>query len=574
MQKRKARKTATVRPISMISPVPAVVTEPVSRPFSHKRISRLRINWFVVGSVFGVGISFFMNFLVTALVIPQYEAMMGRSRGDIAFNDSSKPAAPAAPAAPQVAVAEPTAPDHSFKLADIAGIFMTDARPTAAAPAPAAPEQPHTGWFSLSHLFHHDTTAPAEATPADDEQDDVADADATTSKAAPAAAPAKPTINYPQNLTLRIGNGETLLSMLLRHNVPAADAHNVIAALKGKLNPGSLKAGQQITLTLARHETLQNAAAVQELAIKLPNFSTVELSSTPSGAFSVSAIKAELKDRAFHPVGIVKTSLYQGGASAGIPLSTMREIVTAFSYDVDFQRDIHPGDKIEALLDRKQTDDGQVGGYDNLRYAALTLHGRKMEIFRFKDGNGDYAWYDAKGNSVKKSLLRTPIDAATITSGFGMRMHPILGYTKFHKGVDFGAAQGTPIMAAGDGIIEQRGWVNGYGNFILIKHNDKYETAYGHMSRFGAIPEGGHVKQGQVIGYVGMTGQATGPHLHYEVRENGTQVNPTQKQFNLATGLTGKQLASFNANKQGMIREMASLSKPAAAPAPKVASAR
>ncbi len=547
MQKRKARKTATVRQISMISPVPAVVTEPVSRPLTHKRIGRLRINWFVVGSVFGVGISFFMNFLVTAIVLPQYEAAMGRAHGDIALTDgktqvaTATPAAPApAPTAPVIATTEAPGHESIFKLAAITHFFMGDDHKPAAAPAE------------------------------DEQTADAGDIAPIQADATPVASPA-PAPSYPRNLTLKVGSGDTLVGMLLRNHVPTEDAQNVVAALKAKFNPSSLKVGQQISVTLARHETLGNAAAVQELAIKLPNMSTVELSSNGNGAFNVAAIKAELKDHAFHGVGTVKSSLYQAGANAGIPLQAMNEIVHAFSYDVDFQRDIHPGDKIEALLDRKETDDGRVGGYGDLRYAALTLHGHKLEIFRFKDGNGDYAWFDAKGNSVKKSLLRTPIEAATITSGFGMRIHPLLGYSKMHKGVDFGAAQGTPIMAAGDGVIEQRGWVNGYGNFILIKHNDKYETAYGHMSRFGTIPEGGHVKQGQVIGYVGMTGAATGPHLHYEVRENGTQVNPTQKQFNLATGLTGKQLAAFNANKQSMVREMASLGK---SPTSKVASAR
>ena len=240
----------------------------------------------------------------------------------------------------------------------------------------------------------------------------------------------------------------------------------------------------------------------------------------------------------------------------------MNEIVRAFSYDIDFQRDIHRGDTFEVLTDRQTSASGRVGGYGAPRYAALTLEGEKYEIYRYKNADGDYAWFDSKGNNVKKSLLRTPINAATITSSFGMRMHPLLGYTKMHKGVDFGAATGTPIMAAGDGIVEFKGWKTGYGNFVVIKHNNTYETAYGHISKFGNISVGNRVRQGQVIAYVGMTGAATGPHLHYEVRENDTQVNPVAKQFNMASGLTGKALAAFNATRQSVLKELTSLSKP------------
>jgi murein DD-endopeptidase MepM/ murein hydrolase activator NlpD len=475
MPKRKAK----VKQIAMISPVPASSAEPVLRPMTQKRAQRLRVNWFMVGSVFGVGISFFLNFMVSALIMPQYQSLV-RHKGDMSI-----------------------AEEGSKKLTQVA---------------------------SIAHAISHTVAVEAEK-------------------------PAEPT--YPRNLTLKVESGDTLIDMLLAEHVPNTDAHNVVAALKDKFNPQSLKVGQKISITLSRHETLSDAAAVKELAIKLPNLSTVELTAA-GDTFNVAAIKAELKDHAFRGYGTVKTSLFQAGADANIPNGAMGEVVQALSYDVDFQRDIHPGDTIEVLLDRKETAEGKVGGYGNVRYAALTLQGKKHEIFRFTDSYG-VAWYDAKGNSVKKSLLRTPINAARITSGFGMRRHPILGYSKMHQGVDFGAGSGTPIMAAGDGIVAQKGWVNGYGNFVLLKHNNTYSTAYGHMSRFGNIALGGRVKQGQVIGYVGMTGRATGPHQHYEVRANNAQVNPAAKQFNLASGLTGKQLGAFNAGKTAINRELASL---------------
>ncbi len=490
MKVKQTTKKTTVKIKALpVSPVPAVGPAAAPRPVSHKRIARLRANWFIVGSVFGVAVSFFMNFFVSAVILPQYQALTGRTRGDIALQDGNA----------QTAVTQLASADKPMK--DVPAAILA------------------------------------------------------------AAQPAEPAVSvYPREVTLKVENGDTLVGMLLKNNVPSVEAHNVVEALRREFNPRSLKVGQKISLTLARHERLNDAAAVKELAIKLPNLSTVELARAGDGQFSVAAIKAELEDRAYRGYGVVKSSLSQAGADGGIPNGAMGEIIKAFSYDVDFQRDIHPGDTIEVLLDRKETADGNVGGYGNVRYAALTLRGKKHEIFAFRDSYG-VAWYDANGNAVKKSLLRTPINAARITSGFGMRRHPILGYSKMHKGTDFGASTGTAVMAAGDGIVKQRGMNGAYGNFVLIQHNGTYSTAYAHLSRFGNIKVGGRVKQGQVIGYVGSTGRSTGPHLHYEVRQNGQQVNPAAKQFNLANGLSGKQLASFKATKATVMKEMAGLKR-------------
>jgi murein DD-endopeptidase MepM/ murein hydrolase activator NlpD len=261
-----------------------------------------------------------------------------------------------------------------------------------------------------------------------------------------------------------------------------------------------------------------------------------------------------------HAVGKVRSSLYQAAADAGIPSSAMAEIIAAMSYDVDFQRDIQPGNKIEVLMNRKVTSSGRAVSFSNARYAKLSLNGRDLEIFRFADANGTSGWFDAKGNSVKKSLLKTPISAARISSGFGMRKHPVLGYSKMHRGVDFAASTGTPIFAAGDGVVTFRGWSNGYGNFVQIKHNGTYSTAYGHISRFApSLRQGGAVKQGQIIAYVGATGMATGPHLHFEVRQNGAQVNPTAQRFNTSQTLAGAQMQKFNAQKASLAHEIAAL---------------
>lgn len=484
-----------VKPI-IISPVPATVVPTASRAMSFKRLARVRVSWFALGSAFGIGLSFFMNFVVTAAVIPGYHAVVARLSTHETAGDTAAPEAQET-AAVDVAATPATAPEKK-------------------------PEEPAK-------------TEQAETTP-------------------PPA--------YPLKLALQVGKGDTLMDMLVANRVQAGEARKVVDALKGKINPQQLKVGQRISVTLARHETVGDRAAVQELAIKLPNLSTVELQRLQNGGFNVAATEATSNQKTFRGFGKVRSSLLQAGAEAHIPAAAMNELVKAFSYDIDFQREIHPGDTVEVLMDRKPN---KNGGYStqggSLRYAALTLKGKKYEIFRYKDGSGQLSWFDGNGNSIRKSLLRTPVDAVHITSGFGMRTHPIMGYTKFHRGVDFGAPTGTPIMAAGDGTVTFKGWKSGYGNFVVIKHNAKYETAYGHISRFGKIAVGGKVKQGQVIAYVGMTGMATGPHLHYEVHENDVQVNPVAKQFNMASGLGGKQLAAFKAAKQSALKELAALAK-------------
>lgn len=475
----------SAKPI-VISPVASSDIPAAPRSISLKRVKRLRINWFVIGCVFGIGASFFLNFLFVAVITPTYETVIAR-------HEKATPATKTAQA-PVIIPATPI-------------------------PTPAVVAVVETP-------------------------------------------PAPPAMTYPITLALQVSKGDTLLDMLIENRVQSGEAHAVINALKAKFNPQKLRIGQKISVTLARHETIGDRAAVKELAIKLPNLSTVELQRLQNGGFTVASTEETSNQKTFRGYGKVRTSLLQAGADGGIPPTAMQELLKAFSYDVDFQREIHPGDTIEVLMDRKASKDGgYVTNGGTLRYAALTLRGKKQEIFRYKNSFGELAWFDGKGNSIKKSLLRTPVDAVQITSGFGMRTHPIMGYTKMHRGVDFGASTGTPIMAAGDGVVTFKGWKSGYGNFVVIKHNDKYETAYGHCSRFGKINVGSRVKQGQVIAYVGMTGMATGPHLHYEVRENDKQVNPTAKQFNMAAGLTGKSLAAFKTAKQSALNELASLAK-------------
>jgi murein DD-endopeptidase MepM/ murein hydrolase activator NlpD len=247
--------------------------------------------------------------------------------------------------------------------------------------------------------------------------------------------------------------------------------------------------------------------------------------------------------------GVIKNGLFIDGVDSGISAATMMKMINLYSYDIDFQRDIHDGDKFEVLIESFFDENGRKIKDGNLLYSAISLNNQKVETYAHEINN-IIEYFDAKGNSVRKSLLKTPINGARISSGFGMRRHPILGYSKMHKGVDFAAPTGTPILAAGSGIITYMGVKGGYGNYVQIKHNADYSTAYGHASKFNKkFKHGNKVKQGDVVAYVGSTGRSTGPHLHFELIYKGNQVNPSKVKATSGLKLTGKDLVKFELTK-------------------------
>ncbi len=246
----------------------------------------------------------------------------------------------------------------------------------------------------------------------------------------------------------------------------------------------------------------------------------------------------------------IKNGLYVDGTEAGISPNIMINMINLYSFDVDFQRDIHSGDQFEILFESYYDDKGNRVKDGDVLFASLDLKTKTtIDMYLHKSGNRN-EYFDAKGRSVRKSLLKTPINGARISSGFGARKHPILGYTKVHKGIDFAAPTGTPIFAAGSGTITYYGVKGGYGNFVQIRHNADYSTAYGHASRFKkGLRVGSKVSQGDVVAYVGTTGRSTGPHLHYEILYKGGAVNPSKVKSTSGLTLTGKELQRFMASK-------------------------
>ena len=369
--------------------------------------------------------------------------------------------------------------------------------------------------------------------------------------------------NGPIEQIIEVQKGDTLMSVLADAGIKLDEAHAAIVALSDVFSPRQLMVGQPIKLTLAPSDQSESADDSGQPQLQLVSLSlqpsvakNVELTRQIDGAFTAQSTDVPLERHTTRVAGSIQSSLFEAGQSDGVPIEVMSEIIHAFSYDVDFQRDIQPGDSYEILYDRYEDADGNLAKTGNILYASLVLSGKKLALYRFTTSDGRTEWFNPKGDSVRKALLRTPIDGAKITSGFGMRMHPILGYSLMHKGVDFGAPIGTPIYAAGDGTIQIIGPASGYGNYIRIKHTATYGTAYGHISRFAAgLRVGSRVRQGQVIAYVGMTGRATGPHLHFEVIKDGKQINPTSIKLPSGEKLQGKELKSFmalvaNINKQ------------------------
>jgi len=254
----------------------------------------------------------------------------------------------------------------------------------------------------------------------------------------------------------------------------------------------------------------------------------------------------DLREQVAH--GVIHSSLYAAGSAAGMNAAMVGKLADLFKYDIDFVQDLRDGDSFTVIYDDIYRD-GLRYGQGDIVAAEFVNQGKRYTAYRFKKANGDYGWFSEDGRPIQKSFLRIPVDFTRISSKFTTaRMHPVLGRMRAHKGVDYAAPSGTPIHAAGDGVIKYHGWERGYGNFVLIQHDKTISTAYGHMSRFVKGQRvGQRVRQGEVIGYVGMTGLATGPHLHYEFRVNGVQRNPQTVTLPRPQPLPAAQLAKFKA---------------------------
>jgi murein DD-endopeptidase MepM/ murein hydrolase activator NlpD len=352
----------------------------------------------------------------------------------------------------------------------------------------------------------------------------------------------------PIQTVVEVARGDTLVELLIRSGVDKAEAVKAVEALSDIYDPRALKVGQEVTVSFDRPRHGIGAGPFNGVTLQ-PDAARQVSAKRGADGYAASEVKREIIHQRAHFSGTIKGSLFEAAATQGVPASVIAEMIHALSYDVDFQRDIQPGDKFEVLFDRAVDKKGQTVRDGEILFANLILSGEPNPIYRYVDSQGTADYYNVKGESVRKALLRTPVDGAKISSGFGMRMHPILGYTKLHKGVDFAVRSGTPVMAAGSGTIDYAGAFGAYGYYVRIKHDAVHATAYAHLSRFAqGIRVGKHVEQGQTIAYSGATGRATGPHLHYEVLINNSQVNPMSVKFQSGNKLTGRELDRFQSS--------------------------
>ncbi len=366
------------------------------------------------------------------------------------------------------------------------------------------------------------------------------------------APPPAPTLAPPPTTRLlRLAAGDTLQGVLTAAGVDAGTAQAAIEALAPFFPPRNLKPGQEMALDFMGVE-------LSELRLTTAIDRDIIVTRAGDGSFTARARARTLAHVPELAAGVIHTSLFETANDAGVPMPVLSAMIRAFSYDVDFQRDLQPEDSFEVLYDRLYDERGKAVATGEIAYAAMTLSGKTLKLYRYLPvGARTAEFFTAAGESVKKALLRTPVDGARLSSGFGMRLHPILGYTKMHRGVDFAAPPGSPIMAAGDGVVESAGMAGAYGNLVLLKHDGAYETAYAHMSRIArGLRPGTRVRQGEVIGYVGATGRATGPHLHYEVRLQGQPMNPISVKTGPGQPLAGTDADRFQAAVQATEREL------------------
>ncbi len=354
----------------------------------------------------------------------------------------------------------------------------------------------------------------------------------------------------PQERILVVGRGDTLAGLLDEAGVDAAEAHAAIERLSRMFRPTMLRPGHEIALRLTSGEN----PALLEIEIEPEAGRTLRVVREAHGEWAESETIAPRSRYLVRAEGLVDGGLFPAMTRSGVPAGMALSLIRILGHQVDFQRDLQPGDSFSILFDRFRTNDGDILGHGQVLKASLTMSGRTLEIWRHKNRAGDVEWYDSQGRSLRRSFLRTPLDGARISSGFGPRTHPILGFNRMHQGIDFAAPTGTPIYAAADGVVVSAKRERGYGLIVRIRHANGVETRYAHLSRFGRnIGAGRHVRQGAVIGAVGSTGMSTGPHLHYEVVVRGRAVDPA-RHVQPPVRLAGQDLMDFRARQARIAR--------------------
>ena len=343
----------------------------------------------------------------------------------------------------------------------------------------------------------------------------------------------------------QIAEGETFDNIFNIYQIDKREIQNIKNKLTEKINLNKLNTNQKIHLTID-----QSNNRIKEFIFQVSNKERVLLTrNEKEDNFNQEILLTKLDKKIIYQENIILQSLYKSAISKKIPANTIIELARIYGFQVDFQRDIQKKDRFQIMYEIFIDENKKIIETGNILFANLILSGEDNSLYYF-DKDGSVGHYDKNGKSVKKALMKTPINGARLSSPFGMRKHPIDGFNKMHRGTDFAAPMGTPIMASGSGTIKKAGWCGGGGNCVVIKHNSTYQTVYAHMSKFAnGIKRGVRVKQGQTIGYVGSTGKSTGPHLHYEVIVNGKKVNSQKLKLPSGKILKGDERKIFETKK-------------------------
>ena len=343
----------------------------------------------------------------------------------------------------------------------------------------------------------------------------------------------------------KIEPNETFNSILESYNINNKEISVIKNKLSKKVNLNKLSTDQKIYFTID-----QTNDSIREFMFQISNKERIILTQdVEKKSFNEEIILTKLKKEIVYKENSILQSLYKSATDQKIPVSIILDFARVYGFQVDFQRDIRKKDKFQIMYEVFIDEKKKIVESGNILFANLVLNGEDNSLYYF-DEQGSVGHYDRNGKSIQKALMKTPINGARLSSPFGMRKHPIDGYNKMHKGTDFAAPKGTPIMASGSGVIKKAGWCGGGGNCVVIKHNSTYQTIYAHMSKFAkGIRSGTRVKQGQTIGYVGSTGKSTGPHLHYEVIVNGKKINSQTLKLPSGKILKGKERELFETKK-------------------------
>tara|TARA_A100001011_G_scaffold187471_1_gene195990 strand:- start:126 stop:1418 length:1293 start_codon:yes stop_codon:yes gene_type:complete len=343
----------------------------------------------------------------------------------------------------------------------------------------------------------------------------------------------------------KVSSGETFNSILEQYSINQKEILEIKDKLSNKVNLNKLNTNQKIQFTLDQSNDI-----VKDFLFQISNTEKIYLTrKNEKHEFNQKILITKLEKKIVYGENKIIQSLYKSASDKSIPPSTIIEFAQIYGFQIDFQRDIRKQDSFQIMYEIFIDGNGKIIETGNILFANLKLSGQDNSLYYF-DKKNSKGHYDKNGKSVKKALMKTPINGARLSSPFGMRKHPIDGFNKMHRGTDFAAPMGTPIMASGDGIIKKAGWCGGGGNCIVIKHNSVYQTVYAHMSKFASkIRNGVRVKQGQVIGYVGSTGKSTGPHLHYEVIVNGKKINSQKLKLPSGKILKGDERKLFETKK-------------------------